>query len=76
MDAKIEIEQDTVRLRPEAQRGRPPLGQQRQGRQAAWLVRPGSAVSRDLRKGSFEQTIAWFAKNENLSRYRQNVYTL
>ena len=38
MDAKIEIEQDDVRLRPGAQRSRPAVGQQRQGAEAARLV--------------------------------------
>jgi dTDP-glucose 4,6-dehydratase len=36
---------------------------------------PRLAGIKGLRKG-LEQTISWFTKNENLSRYRTNAYNL
>src|SRR6202035_731253 len=68
MDAKIEIEQDTVRLRPERSEV------DRLWASNAKAERRLGGVE-GLRKG-LEQTISWFTKNENLSRYRQNVYNL
>ena len=74
MDAKIEIEQDTVRLRPErSEVDRLWASNAKAAKLLGWSPRLGGIEG--LRKG-LEQTIAWFAKNENLSRYRQNVYTL
>jgi dTDP-glucose 4,6-dehydratase len=74
MDAKIEIEQDTVRLRPErSEVHRLWASNAKAERLLGWTPRLGGAEG--LRKG-LEQTISWFAKNENLSRYRQNVYNL
>ena len=75
MDAEIEIEHDDVRASAGAQRSRAAVGQQRQGAKAARAGRRASAGVDGLRKG-LEQTIAWFTKNENLSRYRANAYNL
>jgi NAD dependent epimerase/dehydratase len=74
MDARIEIEQDTVRLRPErSEVDRLRASNAKAERLLGWTPRLGGAEG--LRKG-LEQTISWFTKNENLSRYRQNVYNL
>jgi NAD dependent epimerase/dehydratase len=74
MDAKIEIEQDTVRLRPErSEVDRLWASNGKAEKLLGWSPRLNGADG--LRKG-LEQTICWFTKNENLSRYRQNVYTL
>ena len=74
MDAKIEIEQDTVRLRPErSEVDRLWASNAKAERLLGWTPRLGGVEG--LRKG-LEQTISWFTKNENLSRYRQNVYNL
>lgn len=74
MDAKIEIEQDTVRLRPErSEVDRLWASNAKAARLLGWSPRLEGIEG--LRKG-LEQTISWFTKNENLSRYRQNVYTL
>jgi dTDP-glucose 4,6-dehydratase len=74
MDAKIEIEQDTVRLRPErSEVDRLWASNAKAERLLGWTPRLGGVEG--LRKG-LEQTISWFTKNENLSRYRQNLYNL
>ena len=74
MDAKIEIEQDTVRLRPErSEVARLWASNAKAERLLGWTPRLGGVEG--LRNG-LEQTISWFAKSENLSRYRQNVYNL
>jgi nucleoside-diphosphate-sugar epimerase len=74
MGAKIEIEQDTVRLRPErSEVDRLWASNAKAEKLLGWSPRLNGADG--LRKG-LEQTISWFTKNENLSRYRQNVYTL
>jgi NAD dependent epimerase/dehydratase len=74
MDARIEIEQDTVRLRPErSEVDRLRASNAKAERLLGWTPRLGGIEG--LRKG-LEQTISWFTKNENLSRYRQNVYNL
>ena len=74
MGAKIEIEQDAVRLRPErSEVDRLWASNVKAARLLGWSPRLGGVEG--LRKG-LEQTISWFTKNENLSRYRQNVYNL
>src|ERR1700690_3970449 len=74
MDAKIEIEQDNVRLRPErSEVDRLWASNSKAERLLGWTPRLGGVEG--LRKG-LEQTISWFTKNENLSRYRENVYNL
>ncbi len=74
MSAKIEIEQDSVRLRPErSEVDRLWASNAKAAKLLGWSPRFGGAEG--LRKG-LEQTISWFTKNENLSRYRQNIYTL
>src|ERR1700730_7778839 len=74
MDARIEIEQDTVRLRPKrSEVDRLWASNAKAERLLGWTPRLGGVEG--LRKG-LEQTISWFTKNENLSRYRQNLYNL
>jgi dTDP-glucose 4,6-dehydratase len=74
MGAQIEIEQDTVRLRPErSEVDRLWASNDKAQKLLGWSPRFGGVEG--LRKG-LEQTIAWFAKNENLSRYRADSYTL
>jgi dTDP-glucose 4,6-dehydratase len=74
MGAKIEIEQDTVRLRPErSEVDRLWASNAKAQRLLGWS--PQLSGVDGLRNG-LEQTIAWFAKNENLSRYRESVYNL
>ena len=74
MDARIEIEQDTVRLRPErSEVDRLRASNAKAERLLGWTPRLGGIEG--LRKG-LEQTVSWFTKNENLSRYRQNAYNL
>jgi dTDP-glucose 4,6-dehydratase len=74
MNAKIEIEQDTVRLRPErSEVDRLWASNDKAEKLLGWSPRVGGIEG--LRKG-LEQTIEWFAKNENLSRYRADSYTL
>jgi NAD dependent epimerase/dehydratase len=74
MGAKIEIEQDTVRLRPErSEVDRLWASNGKAEKLLGWSPRLNGTDG--LRKG-LEQTISWFTKNENLSRYRQNVYNL
>ena len=74
MGARIEIEQDFVRVRPErSEVDRLWASNAKAAKLLGWSPRFGGMEG--LRKG-LEQTISWFTKNENLSRYRQNVYTL
>ena len=74
MGAKIEIEQDTVRLRPErSEVDRLWASNAKAQKLLGWSPQAGGVDG--LRKG-LEQTISWFTKNENLSRYRENAYTL
>jgi NAD dependent epimerase/dehydratase len=74
MDAKIEIEQDAVRLRPErSEVDRLWASNAKAQKLLGWS--PRLAGIDGLRKG-LEQTISWFTKNENLSRYRTNAYDL
>ncbi len=74
MNAKIEIEQDTVRLRPErSEVDRLWASNAKAEKLLGWSPRFGGIEG--LRKG-LEQTIAWFARDENLSRYRADSYTL
>jgi len=74
MGAKIEIEQDTVRLRPErSEVDRLLASNAKAQRLLGWS--PQLSGVDGLRNG-LEQTIAWFTKNENLSRYRESVYNL
>ena len=74
MGAKIDIEQDTVRLRPErSEVDRLWASNAKAQRLLGWS--PQLSGVDGLRNG-LEQTIAWFTKNENLSRYRESVYNL
>jgi dTDP-glucose 4,6-dehydratase len=74
MNAKIEIEQDTVRLRPERSEVERLWASNSKAQELlGWS--PGFSGVDGLRKG-LEQTITWFTKNENLSRYRANTYNL
>lgn len=74
MGAEIEIEQDTVRLRPErSEVDRLWASSDKAQKLLGWSPRFGGGEG--LRKG-LEQTLAWFARNENLSRYRADSYTL
>ncbi|MGH6708447.1 MAG: NAD-dependent 4,6-dehydratase LegB [Bradyrhizobium sp.] len=74
MGAEIEIEQDQVRLRPErSEVDRLLADNSKAKRLLGWA--PHLAGVEGLRHG-LEQTISWFTKRENLSRYRESVYTL
>jgi NAD dependent epimerase/dehydratase len=74
MGAKIQIEQDSVRLRPErSEVDRLWASSAKAQKLLGWSPRHSGLEG--LQNG-LEQTISWFTKNENLSRYRQNVYTL
>ena len=74
MGVKIEIEQDTVRLRPErSEVDRLWASNAKAEKLLGWSPHAGGVDG--LRNG-LEQTISWFTKNENLSRYRANAYTL
>jgi NAD dependent epimerase/dehydratase len=74
MDAKIEIEQDNVRVRPErSEVDRLWASNAKAQKLLGWS--PRFAGLGGLRKG-LEQTIAWFTRQENLARYRVNAYTL
>jgi dTDP-glucose 4,6-dehydratase len=74
MDAKIEIEQDDVRVRPErSEVDRLWASNAKAQKLLGWS--PRFAGLGGLRKG-LEQTIAWFTRQENLARYRVNAYTL
>ena len=74
MGAKIEIEQDAVRLRPgRSEVDRLWASNAKAQKLLGWS--PRLAGIEGLRQG-LEQTISWFTKNENLSRYRTNAYNL
>jgi NAD dependent epimerase/dehydratase len=74
MGATIEIEHDDVRLRPErSEVDRLWASNAKAGRLFGWS--PRFAGVDGLRKG-LEHTIAWFTRNENLSRYHPNTYML
>lgn len=74
MGVTIEIEQDDVRVRPErSEVDRLWASNAKAQKLLGWS--PRFAGVDGLREG-LEQTIAWFAKQENLSRYRTNAYTL
>jgi dTDP-glucose 4,6-dehydratase len=74
MGAAIEIEQDAVRLRPErSEVDRLCASNAKAQKLLGWSPRVSGIEG--LRKG-LEQTIAWFTRAENLSRYRENVYNL
>jgi NAD dependent epimerase/dehydratase len=74
MGVTIEIEQDDVRVRPErSEVDRLWASNAKAQKLLGWS--PRFAGVDGLRKG-LEQTIAWFTKQENLSRYRANAYTL
>jgi dTDP-glucose 4,6-dehydratase len=74
MGVKIEIEQDSVRLRPErSEVDRLWASNDKAQKLLGWSPRVGGVDG--LRKG-LEQTISWFTKNENLSRYRTSAYNL
>jgi NAD dependent epimerase/dehydratase len=74
MDAEIEIEQDDVRVRPErSEVDRLWASNARAQELLGWSPRFGGVGG--LRKG-LEQTIAWFTRSENLSRYRATAYNL
>lgn len=74
MGAKIEIEQDDIRVRPErSEVDRLWASNAKAQELLGWS--PRFAGVEGLRKG-LEQTISWFARNENLSRYRANAYQL
>jgi dTDP-glucose 4,6-dehydratase len=74
MGAKIEIEQDAVRLRPErSEVDRLWASNAKAKKLLGWSPQAGGA---DGLRWGLEQTISWFTKNENLARYRANAYTL
>ena len=74
MEAEIEIEHDDVRVRPErSEVDRLWASNAKAQELLGWS--PRFAGVDGLRKG-LEQTIAWFTRQENLSRYRVNAYTL
>ena len=74
MGVEIEIEQEQVRLRPErSEVDRLLADNSKAKRLLGWAPRLGGVDG--LRQG-LEQTISWFTKRENLSRYREGVYTL
>ncbi len=74
MDVRIEIEHDDVRVRPErSEVDRLWASNSKAQKLLGWSPRFGGIEG--LRKG-LEQTISWFTRNENLSRYRTNAYNL
>jgi dTDP-glucose 4,6-dehydratase len=74
MNATIEIEQDDVRVRPErSEVDRLWASNSKADKLLGWSPRYGGLDG--LREG-LEQTISWFTKSENLSRYRTNTYNL
>jgi dTDP-glucose 4,6-dehydratase len=74
MGAEIEIEQEQVRLRPErSEVDRLLADNSKAKRLLGWT--PHLAGVEGLRNG-LEQTISWFTKRENMSLYRESVYTL
>jgi NAD dependent epimerase/dehydratase len=74
MGAKIEIEQDAVRLRPErSEVDRLWASNAKAQKLLGWSPHVGGV---DGLRWGLEQTISWFTNNENLSRYRASAYTL
>jgi dTDP-glucose 4,6-dehydratase len=74
MNATIEIEQDEVRVRPErSEVDRLWASNSKAQKLLGWSPRHGGIDG--LREG-LAQTISWFTKSENLSRYRTNTYNL
>jgi NAD dependent epimerase/dehydratase len=74
MGVTIEIEHDDIRARPErSEVDRLWASNAKAQRLLGWSPRFGGADG--LRKG-LEQTISWFSRNENLSRYRVHTYNL
>ena len=74
MKATIEIEQDDVRVRPErSEVDRLWASNSKALKLLGWSPRFGGLNG--LREG-LEQTISWFTRRENLSRYRTNTYNL
>lgn len=74
MGAEIDIEHDDVRVRPErSEVDRLWASNVKAQELLGWS--PRFAGVDGLRKG-LEQTISWFGRQENLSRYRANVYNL
>jgi NAD dependent epimerase/dehydratase len=74
MSAKVEIEQDDVRVRPERSEVDRLLSSNAKAQKLlGWSPRFGGIEG--LREG-LKQTISWFAREENLSRYRAGVYNL
>jgi dTDP-glucose 4,6-dehydratase len=74
MGADIEIEQDDVRVRPErSEVDRLWASNAKAHRLLGWSPRFAGV---DGLRGGLEQTIAWFARKENLARYRVSAYTL
>ena len=74
MGATIEIAHDDVRVRPErSEVDRLWASNEKAQQLLGWSPHFGGVEG--LRKG-LEQTISWFTRNENLSRYRTNTYNL
>ena len=74
MNVAIEIEQDDVRVRPErSEVDRLWACNGKAQKLLGWSPRFGGVDG--LRKG-LEQTISWFTRSENLSRYRAGTYHL
>jgi NAD dependent epimerase/dehydratase len=74
MDARIEIEHDDVRVRPErSEVDRLWASNAKAQELLGWSPRFGGVEG--LRNG-LKETISWFTRNENLSRYRTNAYNL
>lgn len=74
MGAKLEIQEDAARLRPErSEVDRLWASNSKAQQLLGWSPRFGGVEG--LRKG-LEQTISWFNKSENLSQYRTNIYNL
>ena len=74
MGAKLEIQEDAARLRPErSEVDRLWASNSKAQQLLGWSPRFGGVEG--LHKG-LEQTISWFNKSENLSQYRTNIYNL
>jgi NAD dependent epimerase/dehydratase len=74
MSVRIDIEHDDVRVRPERSEVERLWASNAKARKLlGWSPRFGGVEG--FRKG-LEETISWFIANQNLSRYRANVYNL
>jgi NAD dependent epimerase/dehydratase len=74
MNVNIDIQQDDVRVRPErSEVDRLWASNSKAQRLLGWSPRFGGLDG--LREG-LGQTISWFARSENLSRYRANTYNV